>query len=58
MVASRPTHVRDIEELLLRYLDTHDRTRVQVMVGQFAARLDRPQMVTSLKELFRFVESS
>ena len=58
MVASRPTHVREIEELLLRYLDTHDCKRVQEMVGQFAARLDRPHMGTKLKELFRLEESS
>lgn len=58
MVASRPEDLRDVEELLLRYLDTLDRSRVQEVVAQFAALLDRPQMVTQLHELFRLVESS
>ncbi len=58
MVASRPEDLRDVEELLLRYFDSLDRIRVEEVVGQFAALLDRPQMVTQLKELFRLAESS
>jgi len=58
MVASRPEDLRDVEELLLRYFDSLDRIRVEEVVGQFAALLDRPQMVTQLKGLFRLAESS
>jgi len=58
MVASRPEELRDVEEPFLRYLDALDRTRGQEVFGQFAAVLDRPQMVTQLNELFRLVEST
>ena len=51
MVASRPQDLRDVEELLLRYVDTVDLSRIRGLVGEFAAVLDRPEMVSSFDQL-------
>ena len=51
MVASRPQDLRDVEELLLRYVDTVDLPRVRRLVGEFAAVLERPEMLTTFDRL-------
>lgn len=51
MVASRPQDLRDVEELLLRYVDTVDLPRGRRLVGDFAAVLERPEMLTEFDRL-------
>jgi hypothetical protein len=51
MVASRPQDLRDAEELLLRYVDTVDVPRVRRLVDEFAAVLERPEMLTTFDQL-------
>ena len=51
MVASRPQDLRDAEELLLRYVDTVDLSRGRRLVGEFAAVLERPEMLTTFDRL-------
>ena len=51
MVASRPQDLRDVEELLLRYVDTVDLPRIRGLVGEFAAVLDRSEMLSSFDQL-------
>lgn len=51
MVASRPQDLRDVEELLLRYVDTADLPRARRLVGEFAAVLERPEMLTTFDRL-------
>ena len=51
MVASRPQDLRDAEELLLRYVNTVDLPRSRRLVGEFAAVLERPEMLTTFDRL-------
>ena len=51
LVASRPQDLRDAEELLLRYVDTVDLPRSRRLVGEFAAVLERPEMLTTFDRL-------
>lgn len=58
MVAYRPEDLRDIEELLLRYIDTINLRRVKKVVSQFANILERPEMVKNLEALIRKVKKN
>jgi hypothetical protein len=51
MVASRPEDLRDIEELLLRYLDRVDLGRIRRVIKQFADALGRSEMTRDLDAL-------
>lgn len=51
MVASRPQDLRDVEELLLRYVNTVDLVRIRRLIGEFAEVLERPEMVSSFDRL-------
>ncbi len=53
MVASRADDLRDVEELLLRYLDKIDMGKVRSITSQFADLLERPEMMTQLDDLVR-----
>lgn len=56
MVASRPEDVRDVEELLIRYIDKIDINKVKDTVCQFAEVLERPEMIKQLDELIKRVK--
>lgn len=51
MVASRPQDLRDVEELLLRHVDTVDLARTRRLVAEFSAVLERPEMLTIFDRL-------
>lgn len=51
MVASRPQDLRDVEELLLRYVNTVDLARVRRLLGEFAEVLEHPEMVRTFDQL-------
>jgi hypothetical protein len=53
LVASRVEDLRDIEELLLRYLDKIDLRRVRRIVRQVADILERQEMIDHLNDLIR-----
>ncbi len=51
MVASRPQDLRDVEELLLRYVNAVDLPRVRRLIGEFSEVLERPEMVSKFDQL-------
>jgi hypothetical protein len=58
MVASRPQDLRDVEELLLRYVDTVDLPRTRRLVTELAAVLERPETVITFDRLTALARGS
>jgi hypothetical protein len=58
MVASRPQDLRDVEELLLRYVDTVDLPRSRRLVAEFGAVLERPEMLITFDRLVALARGS
>jgi hypothetical protein len=58
MVASRPQDLRDVEELLLRYVDTVDLPRSRRLVAEFGAVLERSEMLITFDQLVALAKGS
>ena len=57
MVALRPQDLRDVEELLLRYLARVDLDRIRRVVEEFAGALEQPEMSEELEKLIMRAQS-
>lgn len=53
MVAFRHQDIRDVEELLMRYIDQVDIDRIRRVVAEFAEVLDNPDLVSQLEVLIK-----